>query len=213
VLQLFIVTKAALVQRPYSQVADSGRSTVLSTVADGRPPIADSRAAAQQLRSFQTSRGPPRSPNHFIGLQEDRLRDHDPERLCGFQAHHKFEFGWLLDRQISRVRAPENLVDVPCRSAHVVLYVRPVGYQPASVNIFPLPVHAWQPGLQRQIHKRRSMIEEEGVIDYSKYKACTCARLMAANDGLNSSGVRALTKLSSIASEGAAALRSSITFA
>ena len=44
------------------------------------------------------------------------------------------------------------------------------------------------------------------------YKACACARLTAENAGPISSGVRALTKLSSIDSEGAAALRSSITF-
>ena len=43
-------------------------------------------------------------------------------------------------------------------------------------------------------------------------KACACARLTAENTGSNCSGVRTPTKLSSIASAGAAALRSSTAF-
>jgi len=44
------------------------------------------------------------------------------------------------------------------------------------------------------------------------YKACACARLTTENAGPISSSVRTPTKLSSINSEGAAALSSSITF-
>lgn len=39
--------------------------------------------------------------DHLVGARQDRLRYRDPERLCGLQIDHKFEFGRLLDRQIA----------------------------------------------------------------------------------------------------------------
>ena len=43
--------------------------------------------------------------DHLIGGGEQCRRDRKANRLCGLKVDHQFEFRWLLDRQIGRLRA------------------------------------------------------------------------------------------------------------
>src|SRR5258705_11205748 len=48
------------------------------------------------------------SLNHFVCADEYRFRDRDSERLGDLQVDHELELGWLLHRQVPRVRALED---------------------------------------------------------------------------------------------------------
>lgn len=61
--------------------------------------------------------GKARSPDHLVRAQQDRLGDGNADCFRGFQIDDEFEFGRLLDRQIARLGALQNLVDVPGRTA------------------------------------------------------------------------------------------------
>ena len=57
----------------------------------------------------------------LVGAAEDRLGNRQPERLCGLQVHGKFVVRGLLDRQIARRRASEDLGDeVRCAAPQLV---------------------------------------------------------------------------------------------
>jgi hypothetical protein len=93
----------------------------------------------------------------------------------------------------------------------LVFVARPIGHEPAVLDVRPLPRDDGQPRLRGQVEKRRSMSKGRGAS--ITYSACACARLTASKAGPISSDVRTLTKVSSIASEGAVALRFSSALA
>jgi hypothetical protein len=64
-----------------------------------------------------------------IRAQQQRRRDGEAERLCGLHVNHQLEFRGLLDREIGRLRALENLVHVIGGTPKQVQKVRPVGHQ------------------------------------------------------------------------------------
>ncbi len=49
--------------------------------------------------------------DHLVGAQEERWRDSQSERARCLQIYDQLELGWLLDRQIDRFCAAQNLVD------------------------------------------------------------------------------------------------------
>jgi hypothetical protein len=93
--------------------------TIRLRLAKGRrPPSAFAQPA-------QVSTPQPRSPqarermcaasfNHLIRAGEERGRDREGERTCGFQVDEELKFNGLLDRQITGLRAFQNLIDVGC---------------------------------------------------------------------------------------------------
>jgi hypothetical protein len=55
--------------------------------------------------------------DHLVGAREQRRRNFDAQRLRRLQVDDQFEFGRLLNRQISRLGTFENAVDVIRRTA------------------------------------------------------------------------------------------------
>src|SRR6516165_6957970 len=51
------------------------------------------------------------SLDHLVGAQQERGRDRDPDCDCCFQVYRQLELGWLLDWQVRRLCAAQNLVD------------------------------------------------------------------------------------------------------
>src|SRR5215510_1974469 len=49
----------------------------------------------------------------LISAKQERLRDRQAERLGGLEVDDQIKFRGLLHRQVSRLRALEDLVDVP----------------------------------------------------------------------------------------------------
>ena len=55
---------------------------------------------------------PGSSGNDFVCRQQHRARDHETERLGCSLVDHELERGWLLDREVGRLGALEDAVDV-----------------------------------------------------------------------------------------------------
>jgi hypothetical protein len=64
--------------------------------------------------------------NHLVGDAEERRGEFNPERLSSDEVHDQIEFGWLLDWNITRLRAAQNLVDIVAGAPKKVRVVRPV---------------------------------------------------------------------------------------
>jgi hypothetical protein len=54
--------------------------------------------------------------DYLVGPSEDHWGQSDAKRTRGLEVDHQFEFRWLLDGQVTRLCAFENLVDMPCGS-------------------------------------------------------------------------------------------------
>src|SRR5579859_4138320 len=55
---------------------------------------------------------PRASLDHLVGSDEERWWDREAQRLCGGKVQYQFEFGRLLDRKVTRLCPPQNLVDI-----------------------------------------------------------------------------------------------------
>ena len=62
------------------------------------------RGAARDLRAHDPL-------DHLIRTQQDRRREHDPERLRRAEVEGQGELGRLRDRDVGGLRALEDLVD------------------------------------------------------------------------------------------------------
>src|SRR5262245_29421095 len=61
--------------------------------------------------------------DHLVGAQQERLRDHQAERLGSSQIDDEIELSWLLDRKIGGLRTAQYFVDIVGRAPPLV---RPV---------------------------------------------------------------------------------------
>src|SRR5262245_39118193 len=71
------------------------------------------------------------SLNHLVRARQNRRRDRDSERLSGLEIDDQFDLRGLLDWQVARFRAPENLGYITSRSPKPISEVRPEGHQPS----------------------------------------------------------------------------------
>src|SRR5215813_11754342 len=92
------------------------------------PPFAPRRLAARRTYWPATSAGSGGDPlfDDLVRSQQERRRDGEAEGLGGLQVDDESKLGWLLYRQISGLRALENLVHVNGREAEHVREVGPI---------------------------------------------------------------------------------------
>jgi hypothetical protein len=60
-----------------------------------------------------------------------------------FRFDHQLKLGGLLDRQIGRLGAFEDLVDVGGDAPVAIREVRPISYESASIDTFLVAVQRW----------------------------------------------------------------------
>ena len=81
--------------------------------------------------------GSRRSLNDLVRPPEHRWRDRQVERLGGFQVDHQLELRWLLDRQIGRLGALEDLIDVGGRAPEEIRVISTVTNKSTGLDIPP----------------------------------------------------------------------------
>src|SRR5690348_13526390 len=70
--------------------------------------------------------------DNLVGANKQRRRYGEAERLCSLHIDDEFELGRLLDRQIGRLGASENFIDVVARTTEDVGQIRAVYDQSVS---------------------------------------------------------------------------------
>src|SRR5262249_55065262 len=68
----------------------------------------------------------------------------------GGQVYDQIKFGWLLDWNVARFCAAENLIDIIGGAPEQIWVVGSVGYQTSRFDVVPRTMHRWQSRARRQ---------------------------------------------------------------
>src|SRR5215831_16304267 len=104
-----------------------------------------------------------RSLDHLISAGEDRRRDRQAERLCGVEIDNQLEPRRLLDRQIARLGALEDLPGVNADLAIDTGDAGPIADQAAGRSKLTPLIDRRHGTTRRQRHELLAPAEEERV--------------------------------------------------
>ena len=83
--------------------------------------------------------------DHLVGANEQRDRHGDAERLGSLQVDNEIVFGRKLHRQLARILALEDAINVSRRLPVLVSYIRPVGDKSTAAGKETMGVDGRQP--------------------------------------------------------------------
>src|SRR5215472_13278416 len=92
----------------------------------------------------------PFSFDHPVRPRQHVRRNRQADLLCRFEIDDELELLRLLDRQISWLRAFQNLIDVCGSTAVQVRLVRTVGHEASSVHKLAVWIHRGEPVTHRE---------------------------------------------------------------
>ena len=95
--------------------------------------------------------------DHLVGTGKQRRRDLKAERLGRLQVDHELVLGRRLHRQVGRLLALENTVDVAGCTPVLVDEIRSIGDQTAVSGVRAAVVDRRQPVPSRQRDDQRTM--------------------------------------------------------
>src|SRR5690242_3962144 len=105
----------------------------------------------------------PTSLDDLVRPREHRLWNHQAEDTGRPHVDDQLELGGLLHRQISRLRALEDTVDVDRGLAPHDRGARPVEHQAAGGHVHPVPVHGHEAALGGEAHDDRAIRRQHRV--------------------------------------------------
>src|SRR5262244_657557 len=102
--------------------------------------------------------------DHLIGSGEERRRDCEPEGFGGLEVDDELEYGRLLDGEICRFRALQDLVHVASGAPGLLEEVRYIGHQTTLTSVVLVLEHRREPELNRRVQDPPAVKEEERII-------------------------------------------------
>jgi len=82
--------------------------------------------------------------DHLVGAGKQRRRHLEAERFGGLEIDNQLEFVRLLHRQVGRLLASEDTVDIVCRSPEHVGRIRAVSHQTAAFGEMCVGIYGGQ---------------------------------------------------------------------
>jgi hypothetical protein len=102
----------------------------------------------------------PRLLDHLVRPEQQRRRDGQPEGLRRLQVDDELELGGLLDREVARLGALQDLIDLGGGPPEVLPSVGPVRHEATGLRVLLHRIHRRQAALCRQLHDPCSVGEE-----------------------------------------------------
>src|SRR4051794_11965059 len=72
--------------------------------------------------------------DYHVGTREQRRRKFEAQRLRGLEIDRQLVLGWRLHRQIGRLLALEDTIDVTSREPELIDKISPIGDQAATID-------------------------------------------------------------------------------
>src|SRR5262249_51900073 len=95
-------------------------------------------------RQVPSQRGDATSLNHLVGAGEHGGGEVEAKCLGSLEIEHRLVFGRRLNREFTRLLAPQNAIDVGSRPSPLINLIRPIGDQAAGRDEKAFPVNRRQ---------------------------------------------------------------------
>src|SRR5690242_9654423 len=99
----------------------------------------------------------------LVGAKQERIGHLESDGFGGLEVDAQIELGRLLDRQVARLGALEDLVDVVSGAAVHVLVAWPERHQPAGLHQLPVGADAWYAVRRGKGHERLAIVQKHAV--------------------------------------------------
>src|SRR5215831_19732905 len=124
--------------------------------------MAKSEAKGSKENSIQSSPLDFLSFDHSIRPCQDIRRNRQGDLLSGFEIDNELELLWLLHREVGRLGALQDLVNIRSRAVVQVAKTHAVAHEPSSFDKFRKRVDYGQPIFDREFDDLRSLRIEHG---------------------------------------------------
>src|SRR5262245_53636742 len=119
--------------------------------------------AVQKRMSAMGQKRTSASIDHFIRTQQECFCNLQSEHLGGGRIDDKVELGWLLDRQVCRLRTSQYFVDILGRAPKQIWEVRSVRHQSPCFDVLAEPKHCRQLRAERQSSNAPAICGEQRI--------------------------------------------------
>src|SRR5258706_14321592 len=99
----------------------------------------------------------------FVGAYQKRLRNLEAQCPGSLAVDHQFKFRGLLDGQVTRLGAFENLVHIVSGTPGQVVQAHAVGHQTPGFHEFRPVVYHWKPALYSEFSNLCSLSKKDGT--------------------------------------------------